>query len=46
MVKGDMYGREWYDNPSRNSSVVPSLLLEYNGCACFTIDNITIVTQP
>jgi hypothetical protein len=23
-----------------------NLLLEYNGCARFTIDNITIVTQP
>jgi hypothetical protein len=22
------------------------VLLEYNGCVCFTIDNITIVTQP
>jgi hypothetical protein len=24
----------------------PNKLLEYNGCAHFTIDNIAIVTQP
>jgi hypothetical protein len=34
------YGRTYHCHLSRN------FLLEYNGCAHFTIDNITIVTQP
>ena len=34
------------EDMSEKTSLLHYSVLEYNGCAHFTIDNITIVTQP